>query len=132
IKAALKGVERMSVESKQDRECLVVRVSGELDLRTAGELKSEVDPVLERAPERPVVVLDLSDVSFMDSSGMGAILGRYRTVSQMGGKLVVCGLTPQLRKLFELTGLMRIIPVYASVDDAISSLRGGSAGAQSQ
>lgn len=75
----------MSVESKQDRECLVVRVSGELDLRTAGELKSEVDPVLERAPERPVVVLDLSDVSFMDSSGMGAILGRYRTVSQMGG-----------------------------------------------
>lgn len=115
----------MSVEAKQDRECLVVRVSGELDLKTAGELKSAVDPVLERAPEQPTVVLDLSGISFMDSSGMGAILGRYRTVSQMGGKLGVCGLTPQLRKLFELTGLMRIIPVYASVDDAISGLQGG-------
>jgi anti-anti-sigma regulatory factor len=43
----------------------------------------------------------------------------------MGGKLVVCSLTPQLRKLFELTGLTRIIPVFASQDDAVVGLQGG-------
>jgi len=115
----------MSVELSQDRGCLLVKVGGELDLKTAGELKSAVDSALERLHEQPKVILDLSGVTFMDSSGMGAILGRYRTVSQMRGKLAVCSLTPQLKKLFELTGLMRIIPVYASVGDAISDLQGG-------
>jgi stage II sporulation protein AA (anti-sigma F factor antagonist) len=115
----------MSVKSKHDRGCLVVCLSGELDLKTAGELKATVDPALLGAHTAPNVVLDLSGVNFMDSSGMGAILGRYRTVSQMGGKLVVCSPTPQLRKLFELTGLTRIIPVFASQDDAVVGLQGG-------
>lgn len=115
----------MSVKSKHDRGCLVVSLTGELDLKTAGELKATVDPALREARTAPTVVLDLSGVNFMDSSGMGAILGRYRTVSQMGGKLAVCSLTPQLRKLFELTGLTRIIPVFASQDDAVVGLQGG-------
>jgi stage II sporulation protein AA (anti-sigma F factor antagonist) len=115
----------MPVTSKQDRGCLIVSVSGELDLKTAGELRGAVDPILERIHARPNVILDLSDITFMDSSGMGAILGRYRTVSQMGGKLAVCSLTPQLRRLFELTGLTRIIPVFASQTDAVSALQGG-------
>ena len=88
----------MSVKSKHHRGCIVVCLSGELDLKTAGELKATVDPALLGAKTPPTVVLDLSGVNFMDSSGMGAILGRYRTVSQMGGKLAVCSLTPQLRK----------------------------------
>ncbi|NPV52298.1 MAG: anti-sigma factor antagonist [Firmicutes bacterium] len=98
---------------------LVVRLGGELDLKTAGEFRDAVDHELDRHGQIQNIVLIFNEVTFIDSSGLGAILGRYKRASQMGGKLVAAGLTPQIRKIFELSGLLKIIPVCDSESQAL-------------
>ena len=91
-----------------DRLC--VALSGEIDHCAAEGLRQE----LERLPEDrsiSVLTLDFSQVSFMDSSGGGMIIGRYKTMAARGGCVTACGLMPPVDRLFRLAGLHRIIAV---------------------
>lgn len=87
---------------------LVAWLSGEIDHHAAGELRKQLDARILAAPvER--VVLDFSGVSFMDSSGIGLILGRYRLLQEVGGVLAVQGAGPQIEKMLRLSGLSGIV-----------------------
>ncbi|MNI85677.1 Anti-sigma F factor antagonist [compost metagenome] len=68
------------------------------------------------------VVLSLKDLIFMDSSGLGVILGRYKQITSKGGKMVVCDTNPSVYRLFELSGLFKIISIQENERSAISSL----------
>jgi len=103
----------------------VVRVAGELDLDTSREFRHRVDADLDRF-EVCNVVLDFEGVTFVDSSGLGALLGRYKKASERGGRLAVAGLSPHIARLLELSGVMRIIGVYPEVGSALASLSDGS------
>lgn len=94
----------------------LVRVAGELDVYTAPSLRDAfVELPLE---ELPVVVADLSALTFMDSSGLGVLVGVHKKLRPAGGSLrVVCGQGPVMRML-EVTGLLGTINVFASVQDA--------------
>ncbi|HHV62180.1 MAG TPA: anti-sigma factor antagonist [Firmicutes bacterium] len=109
----------VKLETHRYGRSLVVRLGGELDLKTAGEFRDAVDRELERHEQIRNIVLIFDEVTFIDSSGLGAILGRYKRASQMGGKLVAAGLTPQIKKIFELSGLLKIIPVCDSETRAL-------------
>ena len=83
---------------------LTVRLSGEIDHHSARTVREETDTLIQQ--KRPHELrLDFSSVTFMDSSGIGLIMGRYRVISLLGGKLEVVNVPPNLQKIFVLSGL---------------------------
>jgi stage II sporulation protein AA (anti-sigma F factor antagonist) len=64
----------------------------------------------------------MKDLSFMDSSGLGVILGRYKLITARGGKMVVCDVNPAVYRLFEMSGLFKILTIQENERLALSSL----------
>lgn len=100
-------------------DTLIVRLSGELDHHTAEMVRSQVEAELDRGLTEHLV-LNLEDLSFMDSSGLGVILGRYKRVTQAGGRMALCSVNDQLKKLFELSGMLKILRIYPSESQALA------------
>lgn|SRR5699024_4893284 len=102
-------------------DVLIVRLAGELDHHEAEKLR-EVwkDQIYENAVKH--VLLNLEGVSFMDSSGLGVVLGRYKEILQIGGELVVCSVTPPVQRLFEMSGLFKIVRQAEDETFALSTL----------
>ncbi|TCP59548.1 SpoIIAA-like anti-anti-sigma regulatory factor [Tumebacillus sp. BK434] len=100
-------------------DTLIVRLSGELDHHTAEMVRSRVEAELDRGLTEHLV-LNLEDLSFMDSSGLGVILGRYKRVTQAGGRMALCSVNDQLKKLFELSGMLKILRIYSSESQALA------------
>lgn len=109
----------MKVEITQIKNILVVSISGELDDHTAPRLREAVETELDKGSANKIV-LDCTNLEFMDSSGLGVILGRYKRLKSMDGNMVACNLNPQVDKIFELSGLKRIIQVYSSAEEALN------------
>lgn len=98
-----------SMEGKE----LQARIKGEVDLETADRLRQELEASLDHArPE--VLLLDLAGVTFMDSSGLGVILGRYRRLKKQGGRVILSRPQPQVRRLLEISGLGKIMAIEAA------------------
>ncbi len=98
----------MKMTKEYEKGILTVRLQGELDHHAAAELREELDRELE---ERAIkeLVLDFAEVSFMDSSGIGVIVGRYKKLDAMGGKTVIINLSQQVDKILSLSGIKKII-----------------------
>ncbi|BBW95730.1 anti-sigma F factor antagonist [Geobacillus sp. FSL W8-0032] len=109
----------IDLEVKQD--VLIVRLSGELDHHTAEALREQVTDVLENQGIRHIV-LNLGQLTFMDSSGLGVILGRYKQIKNMGGQMVVCAVSPAVKRLFDMSGLFKIIRLEADEQFALQAL----------
>ncbi|MDR3092257.1 MAG: anti-sigma factor antagonist [Clostridiales bacterium] len=103
---------------------LCASIRAELDQHNSARLRERIDGEIMRSlPSR--LILDLSGVDFMDSSGVGLLIGRYKRLSEIGGRLLVCGLSPSLRVLFDMAGLGKIITAYDSLEQAVSNLAEG-------
>lgn len=102
-------------------DVLIVRLTGELDHHTAETLRKEWKDMLYTHPVKHVI-LNLAEISFMDSSGLGVILGRYKEVLQLGGEMVVCSVTPAINRLFEMAGLFKIIRLAENEEYALETL----------
>ncbi len=109
----------MSLEVKQDVLC--IRLEGELDHHTAEALRTEVTEMLEKKRIHHII-LNLESLSFMDSSGLGVILGRYKHIKSLGGEMVVCAISPAVKRLFEMSGLFKIIRLEESEQNALATL----------
>ncbi len=92
------------------RGCVTVGLAGELDHYTALDIRAQLDAIL-RDPTIRHMVLDLGQMTFMDSSGIGVLLGRLRVLQARGGTLSVARMQPQVEKLFYLSGLQRVIGI---------------------
>lgn len=97
---------------------LIVRVEGELDMHVADEFRKLVDDAIDAYGVKNVI-LNLQEVSFIDSSGLGVILGRYKRITTGGGKLAAVHVQPQVAKIFELSGLPAIIKLCESENQAL-------------
>ncbi|HEX3032706.1 MAG TPA: anti-sigma factor antagonist [Bacillota bacterium] len=97
---------------------LVARVAGELDMRVTPEFRDRLDTALENEMAGKLL-LNLSEVSFIDSSGLGAILGRYKRLTQVGGKLAIAAPQPQVKRILELSGILRIMNCYATEKEGL-------------
>lgn len=106
----------LGLESSTKGDWSVVAVRGEIDLHTAPQLRERLVALVEDGASR--VVVDLTEVGFMDSSGLGVLVGLLKRVRESGGQLaVVCGEGTVL-KVLSITGLDQVIPVSASLDEA--------------
>lgn len=89
---------------------VTVVIAGELDHFAAPQIRRRLDELLED-PAVTHLVLDLENLTFMDSSGIGMLLGRLRALQARGGSLSVRHMQPPVEKLFRLSGLDRVIGV---------------------
>jgi anti-sigma B factor antagonist len=99
----------------------VVSVHGEVDVSSAPEVQRELDAVIEAGAR--TVVVDLSDVSFLDSTGLGALVAARAAATASGGSVAVVCDQGRLLKLFTITGLDGAFDIHPTVDEALRSLR---------
>ena len=101
----------MRIITHDDGRCLTLRLLGELDHAAAQEVMPGIeDAVEEYLPRR--CVLDLSGLSFMDSSGIGMLLTSYKTMRFMGGTILVIHAGERMRRILTLSGLDKFIDIY--------------------
>ncbi|WP_206425348.1 anti-sigma F factor antagonist [Staphylospora marina] len=110
----------LTLQVKHDRHVLVVRLVGELDHHASERVRQTIEQELAKGYTANLV-LNLADLEFMDSSGLGVILGRYRKVSELGGKMALCSIRPSVGRLMEMYGLYKILPVFEDEHSAISA-----------
>jgi len=108
----------MQIDTMTYGDTLVVRLNGELDHHTAELVRQRVETELDRGYRH--LVMNFEGLAFMDSSGLGVILGRYKRVTAGGGAMALCAVNDQLMKLFELSGLMKILRMYPSESEALA------------
>ena len=96
----------------------ICRPVGELDAYTVGQFRES----LGELASRPRLLIDLSSVPFMDSAGLGALIGGIRRAREAGGDVAVCCSRPTLIRLLHTTGFDRIVPVAETVDEAAAAL----------
>lgn len=104
-----------------------VLLSGELDQYAAAALKNKIDIEVEESGKNNLI-MDLTDVNFMDSSGIGLIIGRYKVLRPLGGGVAVCGANPGVRRVIELSGIEKLIPYFSTADEAAKYLERKTAG----
>lgn len=113
----------MLMSNQRKSNILIINLEGELDHHHAKEVRDYIDRILEDESIRHLL-LDLSRLRFMDSSGIGVFIGRYKIISKRGGQVCLANINQQLDKILELSGLYRILKVYDTVDKAIDGIRG--------
>ena len=111
----------MDLTAKVRGNILICRVQGELDHHTAEEFRDFIDRGLENNPVKHLV-LDLTHLSFMDSSGIGVLIGRFKKVNIRGGKVAVVNENKQVSRVFEVSGIYDIIKSYSSINKAVNDL----------
>jgi anti-sigma B factor antagonist len=107
----------IDLDTDVDTDAAVIRLRGRLTMVNAAALRSTVTDALEAGRTR--IVLDLSDCEFIDSSGLGAVIGGLKTARQAGGDLRIAALTAQVSTVLQLTNLDRVLRPYDSVAGAL-------------
>jgi stage II sporulation protein AA (anti-sigma F factor antagonist) len=109
----------MELDLEIRQYALLVRPKGELDLAVADEFRAALEKALE---SRPIsfLVLNLSQVSFIDSSCLGVILGRYKRLVQINGRVSLVNAQPQVRRVLEMSGFFRIMKEYPNEEEALN------------
>ena len=100
-------------EANRVGDVLEITLYGEIDHHNAVAIRGQIDDLLgEERPQK--AVLDLSHIEFMDSSGLGLIMGRYALMERLGGELTVRDPHPRLVKIFQMAGLQRMVKIEKS------------------
>jgi anti-sigma B factor antagonist len=111
----------MDMTVEQIGDVAVVQVPGkDLDAANTGEFKATIAPLLKAHRK---IVLDLSQLRFVDSSGLGAFLSCLRQLSTKGGELKLCGLSNQVYQTFELVRMHRIFDIYSTKSEAVEAFQ---------
>lgn len=107
---------RLSTETYNNY--LIVHLEGELDHHSAEEVRRKIDSeYYDKGLTN--MVLNFRGLNFMDSSGIGLVMGRYKNCNEQGGKVSIVNIGPNLEKILQMSGLMKIINVYPSIEEAI-------------
>lgn len=100
---------------------LIIKVIGEIDHHTSEMIREKIDKEFSRSNAKNII-FDFSGINFMDSSGIGVIMGRYRNTEQIGGKVAIVGANQSLNRIFNISGLHKIINSYDNMEQALKNL----------
>jgi anti-sigma B factor antagonist len=101
------------------RDCAVLRVTGEIDAYTAPQVREQVSRLVGDGTRH--VVADLRGVNFLNSTGLGVLVGSLKRLRDAGGSLTIVAGPGRILKIFEITGLVRAFALYPSVPEAIAT-----------
>jgi stage II sporulation protein AA (anti-sigma F factor antagonist) len=100
----------MKIDIKSEDGSAVAVISGEIDHHNAAELRSKLDKfIISTQPRR--LIIDFRNISFMDSSGIGLIMGRHKLLKECGGNLIIKNPQPYIRRVFKLSGIERLVRI---------------------
>lgn len=120
VKKSSKSGEEGAVFEISQR-CLIIRLNGELDHHNAIHIREKADKLIERNHIKHII-FDFSGAAFMDSAGIGVIMGRYKKVIFIGGKIAVASVGAAIDRILKLSGLYKIIEKYDTVEAALNKL----------
>ncbi len=98
----------MHIQVKQQSENVTVYLFGELDHHSSDTVKAQLDDIIRKYRDADLI-LDLKNLSFMDSSGLGVLLGRYKKLKAGGNSMYIKNANRQIEKVFDVSGIYRII-----------------------
>ena len=105
-----KGGQVVDINYLNKEKTLIFKIKEDVDHHNVQEIRRRADYEIERhLPKR--VIFDFDSVTFMDSAGIGLIIGRYKFAKMIGAKLEISNLTQSVKKIFEMSGILKIIPV---------------------
>jgi anti-sigma B factor antagonist len=111
----------MIVRVEDKGTAVLIEVKEErLDAHNSGDLKAQMLTLFEEGKQQ--LVIDLQEVRFVDSSGLGALVSGFKNASARNGNLKLCGLQPQVKSMFELTRLHRVFEIFPTSQEALASL----------
>lgn len=113
----------MEVIFKASGQTLVAAVKGDIDHHTASALRAETDESMKNFGCLNLV-MDFSEVAFMDSSGIGVVLGRYKRLVRKGGRICVSGCSSYIEKVLDMAGVFSLVEKASDVKEALSLLDG--------
>ena len=106
----------MEVRCTERNGNLVVKIIGEIDHHTADHIRYTAEKAFFNSSAKNMV-FDFAHVGFMDSSGIGMIIGRYKEVKKAGGKVFAINITPEIDRIFLISGLKKIINCFKSLEE---------------
>jgi anti-sigma B factor antagonist len=113
--------QRVEIEISDEGDYRVLRPQGDLDVYTVGSLRDALGQMI--SDKTPKIVVDLDGVPFMDSSGLGALMGGVRRMREIGGDLAVACTREQHLKLFTITGFGEGVSIAPTVEEAAKGFR---------
>ncbi|MBQ4528662.1 MAG: anti-sigma factor antagonist [Clostridia bacterium] len=108
----------MKLTFSNEKNALIMSVDGEIDHRYSIQIRNEADRKIVTYPEKKFII-DLRGVTFMDSSAVGVIIGRYKLVKSFGGDIAIVGANSTVGRILEMSGIRKIIPLYQSMEEAL-------------
>ncbi|TNY37321.1 STAS domain-containing protein [Thermomonospora catenispora] len=110
-----------AVEHRVEKDVTVVKVRGELDVFSSPRLREQLLDVIDTGPIR--LVVDLSDVTFLDSTGLGVLVGIYHRLRARNGTMSFVGANERVRRVFHVTQLTKIFMLYDDLEQALAAER---------
>ena len=108
----------MNCKYVQVDKLLWLQITEEIDHHTTEEIRRKADYEITRYMPRKVI-FDFSNVAFMDSAGIGMLLGRYKVIKMLGGQLELMNVNKQVEKVFEISGILKIIPLIKNNEENV-------------
>lgn len=100
---------------------LIVKLEGELDHHTSEEVRKKIDKNFNGSSVSNII-MDLNELTFMDSSGIGLIMGRYRNAVDKRGKLIIACENSTIKRILDMSGLLKIIELYPRLEAATNNI----------
>ncbi|PFP30927.1 anti-anti sigma factor [Bacillus sp. AFS073361] len=105
----------ITIDKQQRDEEILVLVAGEIDAYTAPKLREELLALAEEGNKS--ITVNLQDVSYLDSTGLGVFVGLFKQLKEKGGELKLIQLSDRLKRLFEITGLSKVMNISATTEE---------------
>jgi len=106
----------MNIKFQKEDKLLIMEITEEIDHHTADKIRRRADYEIQRYMPKKVL-FDFNNVSFMDSSGIGLLIGRYKLLVSQNGSLGLINVKPNIMKIFQMSGILKIISVHENVEN---------------
>lgn len=114
----------MRLKCEVMKNILTVYLDGELDHHSAEDVREDIDNNIDSNNIKNLI-FELSDMNFMDSSGIGVVIGRYKKIDKLGGKVGVVNSNPHVDRIFQMAGIFKIIHKYETKEEALTKMQRG-------
>lgn len=111
----------MEITEKPGERGLLLLLAGKLDTNSSPPTQQRILEVIERGEKK--LLLDLAGVDYVNSAGLRVFMMAAKKIKSVGGKLAICGMTPNVRELFEIAGFLPLIPTYPSREEGFAALQ---------
>lgn len=114
----------MDLDFKVEESTLIVKINCEIDHHSCDKIRDRIDTTFIEKNVRNILI-DMSDVYFMDSSGIGLIMGRYKFASKLNGQAGVISGNENVDKILKMSGIEKFVHIYSNLNDALKRLNEG-------